>query len=347
MQVAQWQTSCKGHSGRPRVSGTVTDYVQVAQWQITCSKWHSGRSRAAQVCKQVFHNWSHARHYRLGEWRNFTRGFVSDFNHGAEKFAPRTSSDVLAAFWKHISCFQACTAYQNFRLVVMLFTNRLTLFTAYTYLPVIAYGRYVYEIEWQCLANFSHKCWRQGQCDNSLNVNFFLSLQTNIGSKSGTTRFCDQVAWRAKETKNLTYIFVQNENCWIVRIWYLVKLTATRSWAVLPRSCFPCNNVFLQKSVFFHIVVFKKCRLLLVKDLFLCFVPARSFCHGYTNEIRGLISDNVYLQNTPQYIQGQVFVAGTFSSKKRSILPAKAASRTLQELRVLHSPVAIGGLWCA
>jgi len=98
MQVAQWQTSCKGHSGRPRVSGTVTDYVQVAQWQITCSKWHSGRSRAAQVCKQVFHNWSHARHYRLGEWRNFTRGFVSDFNHGAEKFAPRTSSDVLAAF---------------------------------------------------------------------------------------------------------------------------------------------------------------------------------------------------------------------------------------------------------
>ena len=171
----------------------------MAQWQTAC-KWHSGRPRAAQVCKQVFDNWSHARHYRLVEWRNFTRGFVSDFNQGAEKFAPRTSGDVLAAFWKYISCFQAYTAHQNFRLVVMLFTNCLTLLTAYTYLPVIAYGRYVYEIEWQCLANFSHKCW-------------------------------------------------------IVRIWYLVKLTATRSWAVLPRSCFPCNNVFLQKSVFSHIVV--------------------------------------------------------------------------------------------
>jgi len=76
----------------------------------------------------------------------------------------------------------------------MLFTNCLTLLTAYTYLPVIAYGRYVYEIEWQCLENFSLKCWRQGQGHNSFNVNFFLSLQTNVGSKSGTTRFCDQVA---------------------------------------------------------------------------------------------------------------------------------------------------------
>jgi len=79
--------------------------------------------------------------------------------------------------------------------------------------------------------------------------------------------------------------------------------------------------------------------------LLLCFVLARSFCHRYTNEIPGLISDNVYLQNTPQHIQGQVFVAGTFSSKKRSILPAKAASHTLQKLRVLHSPIAMGGLW--